>query len=46
MDANLAPRDGDNVVVDLALFEVGIDTHEFEVPGTFFQAATVFEHFL
>ena len=46
VSTNLTPRYGDNIVVDLALFEVGIDAHELEVLGAFFQAATVLEDLL
>ena len=45
MDARFAVGDGDDVVVDLAFFEIGVCALEFDVGCAVFEAAAVFEDF-
>ncbi len=44
MEAGFTVGNRNDVVVDLALFEVGVDTLEFDIGSTFFRAAAILEH--
>lgn len=44
MEAGFAVGNRHDVIVDLALFEVGIDTLEFDIGGTIFRTATILEN--
>ncbi len=44
MEAGFAVWNRNDIVVDLALFEVGIDTLEFDIGGTVFRTAAILEN--
>ena len=44
MDACFAVGYGDHIIVNLSLFEVCVDAHEFQVMGTLFEPTTVLDH--
>lgn len=44
MEADFAVGNRNDVIVDLALFEVGIDTLEFDIGGTFFRTTAILEN--
>lgn len=43
MEAGFAVGNRNDIVVDLALLEVGIDALEFDIGGTFFRTAAILE---
>jgi len=43
MEAGFAVGNRNDVIVDLALFEVGIDTLEFDIRGTVFRTTAILE---
>lgn len=43
MDLDLPPGYRNHIVVDFTFLEVGIDTHQLNVPGSVFQAAAMFD---